>query len=262
MKCKRLIFGMVLFMCFFDVVYGFEPVRDDCVSDLIDYRRNMAISPWRNWVVEKVYFSDDTVRLFLFPLCDTTSKILLLTLIAEVPGGLSVRITESFGGVESSSWDPLQRKIYFRVRGSTINGKPLSTGDPRETDYEVFSIDLSSICGVSIPGIEYTPIPILSKRVQQPYPLKKLEARAYPNPFRPVVTIEYSVPDAGPVSICILDLEGRIVRVLQKREKAAGTYSVVWDGKDGRGVRLASGKYYYQVASNTHLTTRNLILLK
>lgn len=60
-------------------------------------------------------------------------------------------------------------------------------------------------------------------------------------------TFEYemSTPTAG-TSVVILNADGKPVRVLQG-EKAAGSHSVTWDGKDADGKALADGVYSVQV---------------
>jgi flagellar basal-body rod modification protein FlgD len=60
-------------------------------------------------------------------------------------------------------------------------------------------------------------------------------------------TFEYemSTPTAG-TSVVILNADGKPVRVLQG-ERAAGSHSVTWDGKDADGKALADGVYSVQV---------------
>lgn len=59
--------------------------------------------------------------------------------------------------------------------------------------------------------------------------------QASPNPFR--ASTRLSVPD-GVTEVRVVDAGGRIVRTL------TGTRSLVWDGRDGSGVPLASGVYW------------------
>jgi hypothetical protein len=70
----------------------------------------------------------------------------------------------------------------------------------------------------------------------------------YPNPFNPVTTIGFTVPgtDKGTcrVSLVIYDLKGRAVRRLLACELPAGFHRVVWDGRDDRGMKVASGVYF------------------
>lgn len=79
----------------------------------------------------------------------------------------------------------------------------------------------------------------------------------YPNPFNSSTTIEYGMPEAGPVVIEIYDLLGRKVKTLVDEEQAAGTYQVVWDARD-----RSSGVYFYRITSGEFTETRRMVLLK
>ncbi len=70
--------------------------------------------------------------------------------------------------------------------------------------------------------------------------------RQYPNPFNPHSRIEYSLPQAGELSIKIFNLRGELVRTLIEELVSAGTGSVNWDSKDDTGSAVASGVYFCQ----------------
>lgn len=64
----------------------------------------------------------------------------------------------------------------------------------------------------------------------------------YPNPFRNETTIQYSLPQAGKVSLTLFDISGRIVRTLVNGSKEAGTHAVSFTTGN-----LTSGIYYYRL---------------
>ncbi len=70
---------------------------------------------------------------------------------------------------------------------------------------------------------------------------------AYPNPFNSNITIVYSASNLGPqpqeIKLVVYDIQGRVVRTLVDEHKPVGTYRAVWDGKDDRGIPVASGNY-------------------
>lgn len=73
----------------------------------------------------------------------------------------------------------------------------------------------------------------------------------FPNPFNPRTEIVVELrPElaarGGLVSVDILDARGRRVRSLPARP-AAPSLRFAWDGQDGRGARVASGRYSYVV---------------
>ncbi len=86
--------------------------------------------------------------------------------------------------------------------------------------------------------------------------------RAHPNPFNPRVVLDYRVPDAGTVSLSILDPAGRVVVHLLDANQAAGEHQVVWNGRDGRGRPLASGVYFARLRAGDRVETRKLTMVR
>ena len=55
-------------------------------------------------------------------------------------------------------------------------------------------------------------------------------SNAYPNPFNPSTTIDFSVPTESLVSIGIYDVTGRNIQTLINDNYQPGYYSISWDG--------------------------------
>ena len=55
--------------------------------------------------------------------------------------------------------------------------------------------------------------------------------------------LSFEVDRDGPVSLEVFDTRGRLVRVLYDDFATRGKHDVVWDGRDARGARNASGVY-------------------
>jgi len=88
-------------------------------------------------------------------------------------------------------------------------------------------------------------------------------SHAHPNPFNPVTKIAYSVRDAGPVTIEIYNVAGRVVRTLLDTELDAGaTGYVVWDGSTDSGTTCASGVYFYRMTAPGLSESRRVVMLK
>jgi flagellar hook assembly protein FlgD len=68
----------------------------------------------------------------------------------------------------------------------------------------------------------------------------------YPNPFdsrQETTTICFQVPTEARVTVRIYDLFGNLVREYPVRFASAGTNTVVWDGTDNGGEKVAKGGY-------------------
>lgn len=81
----------------------------------------------------------------------------------------------------------------------------------------------------------------------------------YPNPS---TTIEYKISIQQSVKIDIYDVTGQLVKRLINANKKAGSYSIVWNGKDDYGNKVASGNYFYQIVSGDFAQAKKMILLK
>lgn len=84
----------------------------------------------------------------------------------------------------------------------------------------------------------------------------------YPNPFNPETIIEYMVPKTGQVKMAIYNVLGQNVRTLVDAHQPAGTYTVMWNGRDNQGNKLSSGVYFYQLIGENALITKKMTLLK
>jgi flagellar hook assembly protein FlgD len=60
----------------------------------------------------------------------------------------------------------------------------------------------------------------------------------------------------------VYDARGRIVRNLIDGGLRAGQHAFAWDGRDDRGVAVASGVYLARLQAGKHATTRRMVLLK
>jgi len=80
---------------------------------------------------------------------------------------------------------------------------------------------------------------------------------AYPNPFNPTTTLEYSINVAGDISISILDVNGRVVEVLYNGFSDAGHRSINWDASYS-----PSGVYFVKLISGNKVQTQKIVLVK
>jgi len=85
----------------------------------------------------------------------------------------------------------------------------------------------------------------------------------YPNPFNPITTISYDLPEPAAVHLTIHDLAGRLVRTLAAEGVVGeGRHEVVWNGRDEAGQVMAAGVYFYRLDAAGFTETRRMTLLK
>ncbi|HEU4725894.1 MAG TPA: S8 family serine peptidase [Candidatus Eisenbacteria bacterium] len=87
-------------------------------------------------------------------------------------------------------------------------------------------------------------------------------SNAAPNPFNPSTSTTLDLPSEGRVSVRVHDVSGRRVRGLAEGSRPAGRHRVTWDGRDDRGLSVASGVYYLVVSVDGLAVTRKVTLLK
>jgi hypothetical protein len=85
---------------------------------------------------------------------------------------------------------------------------------------------------------------------------------AVPNPFNPVTTVSYHVPEKGHVNISLFNVGGRKTATLVDKIQNAGSYSFLLGSKSMNGNPKASGLYYLVYKGRGKVITESLILLK
>jgi hypothetical protein len=91
---------------------------------------------------------------------------------------------------------------------------------------------------------------------------RNMLSHASPNPFNPVTKIAYSIREAGPVTIEVYNVAGRVVRTLLNNELDAGSGYVMWNGTTDSGEKCASGVYFYRIQAPGFEASNKMVMLK
>jgi hypothetical protein len=86
--------------------------------------------------------------------------------------------------------------------------------------------------------------------------------RNYPNPFAHATTIEYELQNPSPVRVTIYDIRGKRVAELRRPLQPVGPQTIMWDGLDDKGRRVASGIYLYRVDASGFSQTKKMVVLR
>jgi hypothetical protein len=84
----------------------------------------------------------------------------------------------------------------------------------------------------------------------------------HPNPLHGRTTIAFALPTAAPVTLEIVDVSGRRVRVLCDEVRPAGHQAVTWDGRDGSGRPAPSGVYLYRLQTSGRQMTGRVVVAR
>ena len=82
-------------------------------------------------------------------------------------------------------------------------------------------------------------------------------ASIYPNPFNPVTSITYGLPEHVNVQIMVYDLSGKQIKTLINQFQSPGYHSVNWDADN-----LPSGVYLIRMDSGDFTQTQKVVLVK
>jgi hypothetical protein len=109
---------------------------------------------------------------------------------------------------------------------------------------------------VSLDGEGFTPDAvdrIISNTLPNSYALHS----AVPNPFNPITTIQYDLPQPSLVKLEIFDSSGRKAATLVEGWRQAGAYSATFNGGN-----LASGVYVCRLTAGNFEAAAKLVLMK
>lgn len=198
----------------------------------------IALSP----AGDKVYLTGhaDDALVVLDPLAGTVSKRLDIgrnpRAISFSPDGSQAFITNSFSN----------ETILIDVKSDSRIGQYSAGENPR---------------GIAI-NLPIIPSPNTTIAAAAATPDRFALKKNYPNPFNASTLITYTLPaDLGQrVELAVYNALGQKVRQLVSQEQAAGTYQVIWDGRDDNKMDVASGVYLVTLRLG-HLRDAQKILL-
>ena len=78
-----------------------------------------------------------------------------------------------------------------------------------------------------------------------------------PNPFNASVTLDFTLPQAGDITISVFDVTGKTVATLFDGPHSSGTGTVTWNAEN-----IPSGVYFARLESGGAVQTRKLLLVK
>jgi hypothetical protein len=109
----------------------------------------------------------------------------------------------------------------------------------------------------NIQKYDYLYSPILAVDEEEANVNSYILTNNYPNPFNPVTTISFTIPEQAQVKLTVYDILGNVVDVLSDGVKNSGTYNIQWNAKN-----YSSGVYFYKLSVGKFIQTRKMILLK
>ncbi|MEI8005463.1 MAG: T9SS type A sorting domain-containing protein [Bacteroidota bacterium] len=82
----------------------------------------------------------------------------------------------------------------------------------------------------------------------------------YPNPVKQKATLKFTVGIQQHVTIQVLDINGLVCKTLIDQELKPEAYTIVWDGNNAAGSRMAAGVYILRISSDSGVQTKKIVL--
>lgn len=142
---------------------------------------------------------------------------------------------------------PVRIKADFEGQIFTLDSESSMAGIDRtemEATMNVDAVSTKSATGIEDPAIA------------------NLRIGNFPNPFTTTTTIEYTLPEAGQVTLAVYNNVGQLVTTLVSEAKEAGLHQVVLNRSDVNGDGMYIYRIYVEAASRSYTATGNVVLMK
>ena len=79
----------------------------------------------------------------------------------------------------------------------------------------------------------------------------------YPNPFNPITSIEYSLPENAYIELFVYNIHGKHIQTLVQGFQTAGYHSINWNAQN-----YPSGIYLIRLENGTYSKTQKVVFMK
>lgn len=171
---------------------------------------------------------------------------------------------ELFGAAYSLSfrtaaewWSPMGYEGFIVTKDSGESWQTITLSDSLPV-YDICFIDSTKGFAAGGKGAIYKYVPnLVSVKDESEEVLFCYLMQNHPNPFNPVTTIKYSLPQDGFVNLSVYNLLGEKVATLINSNQKAGRYEVNFDASG-----FASGVYFYSIEAGSFKTVKKMLLMK
>jgi len=161
--------------------------------------------------------------------------------------------TESPTVTLSPAWQMVTVDYVVLTSGSTLDFLVLDGPVVPNEAFQTDNISIRIVTGGAAASL-------VTGREAPPAPFTAVMA---PNPMNPTATLLFTTTRDGSVNVRIFDVSGRRVRdLLEGARVPAGRHSVLFDGTDAAGRRLASGVYFYRVSASEGSIQGRMVVMK
>ena len=175
-------------------------------------------------------------------------------------GQLSYIDTVEGGYLTRQAWSMDKSKVAFGGRSGLMFGIPLAHITMKIYDFTrdtIIALPDSAEPLLWLGGQE------LDIRKNFDYtPTDYFLSQNFPNPFNPITTVKYELPEDSFVDVTVYDMLGNAVNNLVNTYQSSGYKSIQWDATNNQGEPVSAGVYLYKIQAGDFVDTKKMILLK
>jgi len=269
--------------------FNFASAQDTEVPDTCIIQRIEKVRPNTQVVLDIYAFNDEHLGAFtigiVFP--DTVSNMDISLDSVSFVGTRAASATAKNDRNDPASWKEDSTNVVNKNRlmvwavwfsgdmapGSGLIAKVYFRTGPAWDSTRSVPVDSSFIPPVNefgfapVTGNEFKPVfwkgALEVKEINTPAkPTVFSLAQNYPNPFNPKTMIRFALPKDSWVKLEVYNILGQKVKTLVDEKLTAGVKQVEWDGKDGKGLEVASGIYFYKIKADNFSDVKKMVMLK
>ncbi|MBN1780544.1 T9SS type A sorting domain-containing protein [bacterium] len=159
-----------------------------------------------------------------------------------IDAGLTAVSPDSTGSITNTSLN-----LYLATDADRQDFFKGAMDEVRITNYALTEAEIGNLKTINTTSVHTDPGP----RVHH------IAASSYPNPFNPVATIKYHLPEKNKIGLLVYNIQGKQVAVLEDNVREAGDHRIIFDGTD-----LPNGLYVLKLNTNRGSISRKMMLLK
>ncbi len=181
---------------------------------------------------------------------------------------IAQNLTVANGAIVTLSGGALASNVFWQVAGQVTLG---TTAAMKGIILCQTAIAMNTGATLNGRALAQTAVTLIANTVTKPATVTSVENdvvpqafsldQNYPNPFNPSTKIQYTVGNAGLVSLKVYDLLGNEVATLVNSNQEAGSYTIPFNTSEAK-LNLSSGVYFYRLEAGSFVSTKKLILVK
>ena len=178
--------------------------------------------------------------------------------VYEFDSGQLSFIDSSEGPISRQAWSMDKSKVAFGGRRSFGSSSP----PPTIKVYDFLNDTIVALSDTSEPLFWLGGQDLGIKNRPDVMPSNYFLSQNFPNPFNPITTLKYELPEDSFVDVTIYDMLGNVVNNLINTNQSSGYKSVQWDATNNQGELVSAGVYLYKIQAGDFVDTKKMILLK